>query len=120
MMPHDDRPQKEDFLKEQPNGLRYNMGKAKWDLIDFPSLEPMVKVMEYGAQKYAPHNWKKGMLHTEITACLMRHLFAYLNGEDVDPESGESHIGHVQANAMFLQYNIKNHPSLDDRYKKEL
>lgn len=98
-------------------GLRYNTGKAKWALLDFPSLEPMVRVMEYGAGKYSPHNWKKGMPHTEISECLMRHLAAYLNGEDTDPESGLSHIGHIQSNAMMLQYNIKNHPELDDRYK---
>jgi hypothetical protein len=103
-------------VPDKPKGLRYNTGKAKWSLIDFPSLEPMVRVMEYGAGKYAPHNWKKGMSHTEIAECLMRHLFAYLNGEDTDPESGESHVGHIQCNAMFLQYNIKNHPELDDRY----
>ena len=103
-----------------PGGLRYNTGKAQWALVDFPSLEPMVRVMEYGANKYAPHNWKKGMPHTQIAECAMRHLFAYLSGEDIDPESGQSHIAHVQANAMFLQYNIKNHPVLDDRYGKSI
>lgn len=101
-------------------GLRYNTGKAQWSLVDMPSLEPMVRVMEYGAGKYAPHNWKKGMAHTQIADCLMRHLFAWLNGEDNDPESGQSHIAHVQANAMMLQFNIKNHPDLDDRYKPEV
>ena len=27
--------------------LRYNEGKPQWSLIDFDSLEPMVRVLEY-------------------------------------------------------------------------
>jgi hypothetical protein len=104
--------------KPATGGLRYNTGKAKWSLIDFESLEGMVRVMEYGANKYAAHNWKKGMSHTEISECLMRHLFSYLACDDFDVESKQHHIDHVLANAMFLKYNIKHHPHLDDRYKE--
>lgn len=100
------------------SGLRYNNGKLQWGLVDFTALEDMVKVLEFGANKYAPHNWKKGMSHTQITESLMRHLFAYLDGEDIDQESGISHAGHILCNAMFLAYNIKHHPDKDDRYKK--
>lgn len=33
--------------------LRYNDGKPKWSLIDFKSLEPLARVLEYGAHKYS-------------------------------------------------------------------
>lgn len=102
---------------KEERGLRYNTGKPQWNLVDFDSLKPMVRVLEYGANKYAPHNWKKGMPHAEIADCLLRHLFAWLHGEDTDQESGQSHIGHVLCNAMFLSYNAKHHPDLDNRYK---
>lgn len=39
--------------------LRYNKNKLKWSYVDFPSLEPMVEVLMFGAEKYAPDNWKK-------------------------------------------------------------
>ena len=41
-------------------GTRYNTGKIQWSLVDFDSLEPMVRVLEFGAKKYDAHNWKKG------------------------------------------------------------
>lgn len=100
-------------------GLRYNTGKRKWSLVDYKALEPMVEVLEYGSNKYAPHNWRLGHNYTELTESLMRHLFAFLSGEDKDPESKLDHVGHIMCNAMFLSYATQNHPEMDDRYKSE-
>lgn len=100
-------------------GDRFNKGKLQWNLVDFPSLEPMVKVLEFGAQKYSAHNWKKGLKITETIDSMMRHLIALLDGEDNDPESGLPHIGHIQCNAMFLAFMLKNREDLDDRHKVE-
>ena len=101
-------------------GLRYNDDKRKWSLVDFESLEPMVEVLEYGAAKYAPDNWKKGMPIKEVCESLLRHTFAFMKGEDEDPESGLTHIGHMQCNLMFLAYNLKHKPEFDDRTLLEL
>jgi hypothetical protein len=95
--------------------LRYNENKRRWSLVDFDSLEGMVKVLEYGSQKYSDNNWKKGLKTTEIAESLMRHLFAWLRGEDNDPESGLPHTGHILCNAMFLAYMEKNKPEFDSR-----
>ena len=95
--------------------LRYNQDKLQWSLVDFNSLEGMVRVLEYGADKYARDNWKKGMPVTKISESLMRHLFAFLGGEDIDPESGCRHISHVLCNAMFIEYIIKEKSNYDDR-----
>lgn len=84
--------------------LRYNTGKLRWTLVHFDSLAPLVKVMEYGAVKYAPENWKKGLNKKEILESLTRHLFALIDGEKYDQESGLEHIGHIMANAMFYSY----------------
>ncbi len=103
------------------NGIfadRYNKGKIKWSLVDFESLEDMVRVLEFGAKKYAPNNWKKGLHTTEIIDSLLRHLFAYQRGEENDQESGISHIGHVLCNAMFLAHMMKFKPEMDDRNAK--
>lgn len=96
---------------------RFNTGKLRWGLVDFDALEDMVKVLEFGATKYDDHNWKKGLSTTEICESLMRHLTAYMKGEDKDQESGISHIGHIQCNALFLSYNEKFKTEFDDRFK---
>ena len=102
-------------INPQRQALRYNQGKLKWSLIDFKSLEGLVEVLEYGANKYAPDNWKKGMPVKEVAESLMRHLFAFLDGEDVDPESGCRHISHVMCNAMFIEFILREKAHYDNR-----
>ena len=102
--------------KENSNqALRYNNGKLQWSLVDFDSLEGLVRVLEAGAKKYSKNNWKKGMPVTQVSESLMRHLFAFLKGEDVDPESGCRHISHVMCNAMFIEYIMREKPHYDNR-----
>ena len=100
--------------------LRYNQGKLEWSLVDFDSLEGLVRVLEYGKDKYARDNWKLGMPVTQVTESLMRHLFAFAKGEDVDPESGCRHISHVLCNAMFLEYILREKQHYDDRKPSNL
>lgn len=85
-------------------GLRHNSGKLRWSLVSWKALEPMVRVMMYGAQKYSNDNWKKGLDKTEILESLMRHLTSLMDGELRDKESGLLHIGHIMANALFWSY----------------
>lgn len=99
-------------------GERKNEGKTEWSLVDFTSVEPLAKVLMFGAKKYAPNNWRKGLPYTKVIESLLRHVFKVLNGEVVDEESGIEHTGHIMCNAMFLEWMMKNRPDLDDRYKK--
>lgn len=105
--------------KSNENADRHNKGKLKWSLIDYKSLEPMVKVLEFGAKKYDRENWKKGLPFTDICDSLMRHLYSFMDGEDIDAESGISHIGHILCNAMFLSYMVENKKELDNRSKNK-
>lgn len=88
--------------------LRYNEGKPKWSLIHWASLIPLVRVMEYGSSKYAKDNWKLGLKQDEILESLSRHLFALMDGESNDKESGIHHIGHILANAMMYSFTLIN------------
>jgi hypothetical protein len=103
---------------EKELALRYNSGKPRWSLVDFESLEGMVKVLEFGAKKYSEHNWKKGLKTTDILDSLLRHTTAYLSGEDLDAESGLPHTAHILCNGMFLAYMEKHKPELDTRFKR--
>jgi len=97
-------------------GSRFNEGKHKWGLVDFEAFQGMVKVLEFGAEKYDAFNWRKGLKVVGICESMLRHTFAYLNGEDIDPESGLPHVAHIQCNAMFLG-RMDMEPEMDDRYK---
>lgn len=93
---------KEDSSKE---AMRFNEGKPKWSLVHYKSLEPMIRVLEFGALKYAPRNWQKPMPLEQILESMQRHLAALMDGEELDEESKIHHIGHIMCNAMFYNYH---------------
>lgn len=95
----------EEKSKITNKSLRYNFGKPRWSQVHFESLIPMVRVLEFGEQKYGKSNWKINLDRTEILESLSRHLFSLMDGEEIDKESGLSHIGHIMSNAMFYEYH---------------
>lgn len=98
-------------------GDRKNTGKAPISMVleAKHALIGVAQVLGFGAAKYARGNWRKGLKHTTTADSLVRHLSAYLAGEDLDPESGLPHVDHVLANALFLAEHFRTHPNLDDR-----
>ncbi len=106
--------------KPEATPTKHDSGKADWSLMPFEAVEEINKVLEFGANKYAAHNWQlcSGFKYTRVISSLLRHVFAFMRGEDNDPESGISHIAHAGCNIIFLLYYIKNKKrySNDDRY----
>lgn len=98
-------------------GIKFDGEKPRMDLLDPLALEGLAKVLTFGAQKYAAHNWRKGIANTRLIAAMLRHLFAIMRGEDLDPESGLPHIDHVGCCWMFLSNNMKVRPEMDDRWR---
>lgn len=92
----------------EERSLRYNANKLRWSLVDFESIEEMVKVLEFGATKYTPGNWKKGLNREEVLESLQRHLIQLFSGQEVDEESQSHHMGHILCNAMFYLYHHRN------------
>lgn len=55
-------------------------------------------VMALGAAKYGAFNWQDDPVDaTTYYSAAIRHLLQWFSGEDVDPESGASHLAHVRA-----------------------
>ena len=100
---------------QENKAKRYNEGKPKWHLAHMPSLEPMIRVLEFGASKYEPFNWQKGFALDDLMDSLFRHVVAINDGEMVDKESGQLHMGHIMCNAMFwvYHYNKQNEEEID-------
>lgn len=88
--------------------MRFNENKPELSYIldVMPALKDMVAVMEFGANKYERNNWKKGFPKEKLLDSLMRHLDAFYSGENIDPESGLHHVGHILCNAAFLGYHF--------------
>ncbi len=110
-----------EITKEEIQGaLRYDTNKVRHDLVSANSINELAKVLTFGAIKYAPNNWQKGMKWSRVLGSLKRHLNAIERGEDVDPETGLLHSAHVLCNAMFLTDYYKIYPQGDDRQHKYL
>ena len=95
--------------KKLVNGVKYDKGKLRWDLLPIQPIEEAVKVITYGANKYCDNNWKK--VHNGIEryyAAALRHLFAWRKGEEIDEESNFKHLSHVITNIIFLMYLTEN------------
>jgi hypothetical protein len=103
---------------EKSPGLKFDTGKTPFELLSTTWLVGVSQVLAFGAQKYAAHNWRKGMQHSRLIGAALRHIFAYLNGEDHDPETGLCHLHHASCCLMFLAELRETHPQYDDRHKR--
>ena len=100
--------------------LKFDTDKLPLNLLSTEAMNQTAAVLKFGAQKYAEHNWRKGFAWSRPLAAAMRHLTAFNDGEDKDPESGLSHLAHAACCIMFLLEFEKTHQHLDDRYKPEV
>lgn len=97
--------------------MKYDDEKAPFALLSYAALEGTANVLKFGAKKYAPDNWRKGFMYRRLISAAMRHLMAFSDGADFDPESGLPHLDHAACMIMFLQETWRTRPGLDDRYK---
>ena len=91
------------------DGVGTSNPKPRWDLAPMAEFEDIVRIMTFGANKYADNGWK-GVDRKRYIAAMMRHITAYMNGEEVDEESGMSHMAHAACNAVFIMWKDKVQP----------
>jgi hypothetical protein len=100
-------------------GIKFDQDKVRMELLPPTALSDVAEVLTYGARKYDPYNWAKGMSWLRVMGAAQRHLNAFAKGESADPETGLSHVAHAVCNLMFLLEYEHFHPELDDRYGKK-
>lgn len=96
-------------------GEKFDTAKPDMSLLDPYAMEQVSAVMTFGAAKYAAFNWTRGIRYRRLIAAALRHVFAFMRGEDNDPESGLSHIAHAVCCLMMLLGMMARHPEMDDR-----
>lgn len=96
-------------------------GKVPYELIPVESMEQFARAMEAGAKEYKPNDWREeaGMAWTWLIAAALRHSWALLRGEDIDPKSGLHHGAHIMCcGAMLIYYHkYRTRYNKDDRFK---
>jgi len=102
------------------NALKFDDDKLPVNLLSTEALLQTAAVLKFGADKYSEHNWRQGFAWSRPLAAAMRHIMAFNDGEDKDPESGLSHLAHAMCCIMFLLEFEKTHRELDDRYKVDV
>lgn len=84
-------------------GAKHDEGKARYDLLPWGALAPVVRVLGFGARKYAPDGWRHVQgARARYFAASLRHVLAWWGGEHADPESGEPHLAHAVCCMLFL------------------
>lgn len=98
-------------------GVKADAGKAPVELFPPEAILEISKVLAFGAAKYDAWNWAKGMRWSRLAGAAMRHLLAWLMGEDKDPESGLSHLAHLGCCVVFLITYEARSLGTDDRHR---
>jgi hypothetical protein len=101
-------------LKPEP-GKKYDHGKPRYDLLPPDVLADVVKIFTDGAEKYGERNWEAGMSWSRPFAAAMRHLWAFWDRQNIDPESGSPHLAHAIVNLIFLMAYQGRDVGTDDR-----
>lgn len=92
---------------------------ARFDLLPPEALAKVAELYGFGAQKYDAHNWRKGYAWSLSFASMMRHAWAFWNGEDIDAETGLPHLTSVVFHAFTLLTFMTEHRDFDDRFTPE-
>lgn len=99
---------------------KYDDGKSPLNLIPMEPLIQVANVLQFGVTKYGKDNWRMNNVPelSRVYASILRHLMSWNEGEDLDKESGQSHLAHASTQLMFLMYHLIHSPSKDDRFSK--
>lgn len=93
--------------------------KVPLSTVPAPVLCEIGLAMLEGARKYARHNYRiAGVRGSVYYDASLRHLMAWWEGEDTDPDSGLSHITKAIAGLVVLRDSMRKGNWTDDRPPK--
>lgn len=98
-------------------GKKFDGDKPDMSLLSSVAIQKVAAVMTFGKKKYDAHNWRKGIVYSRLLAAALRHIFSYLSGENLDPESGQSHLAHACCCLFMVLEFETTRIDLDDRYR---
>ena len=94
----------------------FGMTKPPMHLIPSSALVNVAMVMKLGATNYGAYNWRdSSVAATVYVSAAERHLRSWLDGEDLDPESGQPHLAHMVACGLIVLDAMNIGKLIDDR-----
>lgn len=108
-------------MSEKPTNPKdaFGIKKASLSCVSSPVLMELGIAMQEGACKYGRHNYRvigiRGSVYYDAT---MRHMMSWWEGEDIDPDSGLSHITKAIASLVVLRDSMLQNKFNDDRPPK--
>lgn len=111
-----------DKMTELPSksdqGVKYDTGKDPWFLFPWDAAKCIVIVLAFGAEKYAPRNWEKGMDWSRCFRACIGHMTDWWQTGEPDPETGYSHLWHAGCCILFLiAYELRGMGNDDRPFK---
>lgn len=90
-------------------GLKHDSLKPRWSLVPLNVMTEVIAVLECGAKKYSPDNWKYVPdAEQRYYDAAMRHITARQAGEINDPETKRNHLAHALCCLIFwLWFDLK-------------
>lgn len=108
------------YIKENPKQVQAQKeGKPPLNYLVYSVLEEDAKVHKHGADKYGERNWRtQPILASTYEGAILRHFLAWVAGEDIDKDSGYSHLSHIRACCAVVLDSQKFGTLIDDRDRK--
>ncbi len=110
---YEDNPERQ---RQVTGGVKDNKSKSRVDLIPSKPLIGVGHVLAFGARKYKPNNWRLGLKWSETLGSAQRHLLAFADGQDIDPETNLPHIDQALAQVLFQSEYYHTKTGIDDRW----
>jgi hypothetical protein len=101
--------------KTSATGGQKGTKEARYSLIPTEPLKQLAILFGRGAKKYSERNWEKGYEWDQSYDALLRHLNAWWGGENVDEETGVSHLINAAWHCFALAEFERKHPDYDTR-----
>lgn len=90
------------WIEEQKRmAKKENTGKPRLELLKRTALEQMAFIRTFGIEKYQNDtDWRLNPVEDYAGAAL-RHIYKFLDGEEIDQESGYMHLAHAMVDLML-------------------
>jgi hypothetical protein len=106
----------EEIRMEDPEtGGQKGSKPSRLDLLPPEPLDELARVYGMGALKYSDTNYLKGYPWRLSLGALLRHVEAWNEGEDYDPESELHHLAHAAWHCFSLMMFAWHDLGTDDR-----
>lgn len=108
---------------EEPQGVNpkqaFGDRKVPLHLVPAPAMAAIAMGLKDGSRKYGAYNWRTLAVETQTyVGATLRHLMAWQDGEDIDPDSGNSHLAHAMASLAILVDALESGNVVDNRPPK--